>query len=217
MKKNSIIIQQIFFWLFIALFCHGCKEPAHLENDAEAILKSAYLRLGYTKQGLDYPGEEELLSWRKNKYYSKTYTVVQEGKRDLLDQIASDPQQVLMYTLDTISLECNQDTDTIEDDATAIGMELRCVGAITALYFFNRPDEDRTIITHLKKASSEVFDSVQNFRYEWQYNRPDPQAWIDALEKIPDDQVDKDITGSIVDNIKEAIRDPHPEKFGVML
>jgi hypothetical protein len=189
----------------------GCKKEQAVSDDFESNLKFIYNRLGLTKLGKEYPNHELLEIWKQNNSYSKTYQHVQNAKKELLVQIKTQPKRTLTFTLDTISMQCDRN----ENETATIDDELECIGSMTALFFFTSAEQDKVILKRLTKATPKVLTWLADFKYEWFYNRPDSQIWINEIDNISDNRLEQRLKETIVMRIKEARRDS--EKFGVML
>lgn len=226
MKMNKSVIRHACYIFLLVLAFAGCKEQKKTITDVEDSLKYVYTRLCLSKNGLEYPGEEQLKSWKKeHQPFSKTYLLVQDAKNELMAKIKANPERVLAYTLDTIDTACgysDEDRKAMEDSA-ALTIESECLGALTALYYFNEPDQDKVIINRLLKASPVVLGRITDVDwFEWHCNRPNPQVWVEAIKEIPDDQIGRDLKEGLLWNF-ETVLDPDSQlnrmkmKFGVML
>lgn len=214
---RKIFILPICCIFLVLVFCSSCRERHSGADKYASLLMTVYQRLGYTKLGKDYPSHDLFEIWKQNNFESRTYQQVQSAKKELQAKIANDPERILNFTLDAIGRQCNQDIDQMikEDQTAVIDVELECVGAITALYFFEKPDQDKMILDRLPNSSPRVLNWLTEFRFEWIYNRPNPQRWIEAIENIPNIQIDWDRKATFIQNLKEAGHST--EKFGVML
>jgi hypothetical protein len=208
---KQISIRHIFLLVLMVFLSTGCKKEQAVANDFGSNLKFVYQRLGYTKIGKEYPNQELLEIWKQNNSYSKTYQHVQNAIKELLDKIKAEPKRTLAFTLDTVCLQCDRD----KHEATTIDDELECIGSMTALFFFTSDEQDKVILRRLTQATPNVLTWLSEFKYEWFYNRPNPQRWINEIEKISDNRFEQRLKETIIYRIKEAKHDS--EKFGVML
>lgn len=218
MKIRYMAFCSVFFYLlFVILSFEGCKESHTKNNGFTLSLKMAYQKLWLTKGGLEYPPRQEILERCKKSKDScfKTYRSVQEGKKALLSKILIDPERALSFTLDTICVQCEKNIEEIKDKNKALEAEGECLGAITALFFFYKDGQDRAILDRLLKQSSQVLSRIARHRCEWFHNRPKPERWIEAIEKLPDDQLEQWKKETIIEELKKNIKDI--EKFGIML
>jgi len=217
--KMKIVQLGLYFLLLLLSTC--CSERQAIHDDFEFSLRLTYESLGLTKQGLDFPSQEALEICKQErsdcKNYSRNYIAVQNAKKNLLAKIAAYPERTLAFTLDTMCLECSQDTDKMskKGKVAAVEVELRCLGAIVALYYFNQNYQDQIIIDRFTNAPAEVLQWIAEGRYEWFYNRPTPEKWIEAINKIPDDRLEPALKKTMIQRISSAAN--KPEKFGVML
>lgn len=221
MKTHPLIILSICGIIIMVLLSEGCREQA-VADDFEAALRTTYQNIGLTKIGLDYPSQEALEICKQHragceKDYSRNYVIVQNAKKELLAAISANPKRALAFTLDTMCRQCDKNTERLrkENEVAAFDVSLECLGAITALYYFDQDDQNQIIMDRLTKPVPQVLMWLTRFQFEWIYNRPHPQRWIEALEKIPDNQLKRDLKATIIEDFKEAGH--HTEKFGVML
>lgn len=204
------------------ILCVGCIQNKVVADKFDFSFPSIYQSLGLTKIGLDYPTQEALENckqYRANceKDYSQNYISVQKAKKELLANIAIDPQHSLAFTLDTMCLQCGKNTEALrkENEVAALETSLECLGAITALFYFNDMDQDKIIMNRLLEPSPQVLTWLSKFRFEWIYNRPDPDKWIASLDKLPSGELDPDMKNAIIQAFEEA--KVGFEQFGVML
>ncbi len=207
---------------FCILLLAGCCKPCLVRDDFELALKWAYHDLHLAHMGLEYPPRKEILEscWKsRDRGCLDAYLSVQQGKKIVLNNKDIDPNRTLSFTLDTICKQC----DMALDHHKGIGVESECIGAVTALYFFNSEDEDKIILNRLEKASPLVLDWVLDGpRAEWFYNRPDPERWIDFVNNLPDETIEQMARPSeemersfIADKFKT--KESEIEPFGLML
>ncbi|MCP3872914.1 MAG: hypothetical protein GY699_07140 [Desulfobacteraceae bacterium] len=228
MKRRYMHISRIIILCFIFLILSICSCNRHQANSDNytSSLKTAYQALWMTKGGLEYPPRQEILDickQGKDPGCLKVYKHVQEGKETLLSKIASDPERTLAFTLDTICTQCEYGIDEVANEKKGLEIEGECLGAITSLYFFNKDHQDKVILDRFKNASPKVLTWVfATSRFEWFYNRPNPDRWIEFSNNIPDDII-KEMARPpgemqrefIIEEFEKKIDDI--EKFGVML
>ncbi|MCI0505835.1 MAG: hypothetical protein L0Z73_06950 [Gammaproteobacteria bacterium] len=202
MNKLTIVILSV-------LLLSGCSQSANADKDFEAQLDNAYEALNLARLGLDYPPNQEILdNCVKDNDSSclRAYNRVQEGKKFLLETISRDEDRVLRITLNRIETKCA--SEKTEDSFI-------CTGAVVSLYFFNKEHHQPQIMDALLNKGENLVKWVFFMRFEWMYNRPDPDEWIAFVKSLPDDvmpPIEKDIEINTFEKSKQPF-----EKFGVML
>ncbi len=224
-NRHTTFCGAFFYLLFFIIFFEGCNKHHTNNDDFTLSLKTTYQRLCATKLGLDYPPRQEILDLfkqGKDPGRLKTYQSVQVGKKDLLSKLSIDPERTLSFTLDTICTQCEK-TDKIEDKEKSFELQQQCLGALTALYFFNKDQQDKAILDRLHKASPNVLTwAFSTFRFEWFYNRPKPNRWIEFSKNIPEEILKQMAKPPgemqreyIIERFEKNIDDI--DKFGIML
>ena len=207
--------------LVAVLIVNGCCRLCVTQADFEMDLKWAYRDLWLAKRGLEYPPDKKNLElcWQsRDQGCINAYMSVQQGKRILLYKKDTDPVRTLSFTLDTICQQCNMDIDHNK----GINIESECIGAITALYFFNSENDDKIILDRLVKASPKVLAWVlDGTRAEWYHNRPHPEDWIEFVNKLPDKIIEH--MGSLPEKLEKSYitdkfrkKESQIEPFGIM-
>ncbi len=228
MKRRHMHISRVIilcFILFILFVCSCNRHKADSDNFSSS-LNTAFQALWMSKGGLEYPPDQdylELCKQGKDPGCLKVYKHVQEGKETLLKKIESDPERTLSFTLDTICTQCEYGIDEVANEKKGLEIEGECLGAITSLYFFNKDQQDKIILDRIKKVSPKVLSWIfVTTRFEWFYNRPKPDRWIEFIKSIPEKTL-KEMGGphriiekeTRIEEFEKKIDDI--EKFGVML
>jgi hypothetical protein len=206
---------------FILMLVVGCCKPCIVKDNFELGLKWAFQDLALASIGLEYPPSKKVLEscWEgRDRACLDTYLDVQQGRKILIHRKDTDPARALSFTLNTICKQC----ETPADNEKGVGSEMECIGAIKALYFFNSPDEDMMIIKRMENASPRVLGWVLDGpRAEWYHNRPDPDRWIEFVNRLPDETIEQMADPSekiersfIADKFKKT--EVEMEPFGIM-
>ncbi len=217
-KRHMIIYRTILYLLLLILLFEGCNKNYEKNDEFAFSLKGAYQKLWLANWGLEYPPRQDILDLckqGKDPSCLETYQYVQEGKETLLSKISSDPEKALSNTLDTICMQCEKNIEEIKDENKALETESVCFGALTALYFFDKDDQDKAILDRLLKQSSQVLSRIARHQFEWFHNRPEPERWTKAINKLSDEKLERWKKEAIIEEIEKDIKSI--EKFGVML
>ena len=202
MNKHAIVMLSV-------LLLGGCSQPANAGKNFETQLDNAYEALNVARLGLDYPPNQEILdNCVKDNDSSclRAYKRVQEGKKFLLAAISRDEDRVLRITLNRIETKCASEKN---------GDSFICIGAVVALYFFDKQHHQPQIMDALLNKGENLIKWVFFMRFEWMYNRPDPDQWIAFINAVPDDILPANEKVPVIrhfERSKQAF-----EKFGVML
>lgn len=218
--KKTIFIIVVAHLLVVTTGFIGCKQSKKLSEGEQNSLKSVYYKMAYSKNGLEYPRNPEILKRckaGKDKSCLESYQYVQEGRETLQVIIVKDAEAALEYTLDTICVQCgkeiinSRDKDKIEE---SLKVENECLGALTALFYFAEKEQDEIIRGRLLKQPPKVIEWLGRSRFEWFYNRPEPEKWISAIKSKPDDKIDPATKEVTIKHFQTPIDDI--EKFGIM-
>lgn len=208
MKKS---LSSLFLLLFVTIAICNASDNENKKLD----LMGAYSKIWYTHSAINYPhSKEKLNNCIKNNDATclSCYKEVKAAKQYLLDQIATHPDKVLTFTLDTIFNYCQKEpAETFE---AIIQDESLCFGAVIAIYFFDQEKHDLIMLDRIKDAPPKVLDKVFG-NFEWLYNRPSPQRWIKFIEKLPEKVMTKGGKSFFIDRLKMKKGDY--EEFGLML
>ncbi|HEY5603290.1 MAG TPA: hypothetical protein VIM41_09290 [Gammaproteobacteria bacterium] len=202
MNKHTIIMLSV-------LMLGGCSDSANAGKDFEAQLDNAYEALNVARLGLDYPHYQSILDdcvRDKDKSCLGVYKDVQSAKKFVLEAISRDEDRVLRITLNRIETKCASEKN---------GDSFICTGAVVALYFFDKQHHQPQIREALRIMPNISFKRVFSLKYEWMYNRPDPDQWIAFIKSLPDHVMppnEKKIEIETFEKSKQLF-----EKFGVML
>lgn len=182
------------------------KNGYSLEQNFKDTLRQAYQYLGYSHHGLDYPGNKEILDrCIKNQIEPclRVYHKVKEAKQVILTYIGSDRQKIFQFTVDTIMSDCDQQAH-----------QPTCFGAVVALYFFNEAQEDDQLFKVIAKATPEVFGNLFLKRFEWYFNRPCPDKWINFIQSAR--KLTAEDKAQLITYFKQAKQENYTA-FGIML
>ena len=202
MDKHTIVMLSV-------LLLGGCSDSANAGKDFEAQLDNAYEALNLALYGLTYPHYQRILDdciKDRDESCLRSYKRVQEGKKFLLAAISRDEDRVLRITLNRIETKCASEKT---DDSIV------CTGAIVALYFFDKQHHQPQIREALRIMSQPSFKRVFSAKYEWMYNRPDPDQWIAFIKSLPDHVMPPNEKKIEIETFEKS-KQPF-EKFGVML
>ncbi len=206
-----------FLILSILLSSVACANSAEPSDDLESSLHEAFKAIYLSHFGLEFPPNQEIANIcyaTQDESCLSTFERVMDGKRYIVSQVRADADRVLQITLDTIfRYAAIPDNGTRQTDEDLIEESTAGYGAVMALYFFDRYGQDRKIVGRMKFATPEVLRSLFRIDYEWQYNRPDPQRWIDFVEALPE----KSFPASLKEEIISCFRKSDRTKFGLML
>ncbi len=205
-----------FLILSILLPSNACAAEAKSIDNLEYSLQEAFRAISFIHYGLDFPPNQDIVDRcyaNRDESCLRTFEPVIDAKRYIVTQVRADPDRALQITLDTIFKFTEVQADAI-DRITNEGLSEECTyhGAIMALYFFNRDEQDRKILDRIKSAPLRVLNSLFG-DYEWQYNRPEPQRWIEFVKALPE----KDFPASHKEYIISCFRKAGRKKFGLML
>jgi len=142
-------------------------------------LEEAYRRLYLSTFALEFPSSKEAFDiCTRNQVQSCLELVARarEGKEMLR---AVEPQTALEHTLEVIGSACPREGPDQQEV---------CLGAIVALYFFREREQDALILRAVLNADRATQRKLLGpVPFAWHGNRPEPERWIDALSKLPDD------------------------------
>jgi len=202
MNKQAIVILSM-------LLLGGCSDSANAGKNFEAQLDNAYEALNLASLGLTYPHYQHRLEdciQNNDESCLRSYKRVQEGKKIVAEAISRDEARVLHISLNRIQTKCV--SDKVEDSTV-------CIGAIVSLYFFDKDHHQLVIMDALRAMPHISFKQVFASKYEWMYNRPDPDQWIAFIKTLPDDKMPATRKKSTIDDFEKSKQ--LFEKFGVML
>lgn len=202
MKKTVIC-------LVVCFLLSGCISSASADKAFESKLDKAYEKLYSARFGLEYPPNQKILDLcikHNDKSCLSVYTYVQSAKKFIHEAIENDDPIVLSNTLNKITVRC-ADGNNIKD--------FTCVGAVIALYFFDKEKHQQLIRDALAASGNHVIKLVFSSRYEWMYNRPDPDQWIKFVDSLPESAIPTAEKDAFVKYFEESKKSY--EKFGVML
>ncbi len=212
--KNLICIS-----ILLALsLVDACSAKDNRSGDLEPALHNAFRAIYLSTYGLEYPGDDEGVAHciaYKDKDCLKTFNDVMDAKQLIVDQIQADPERVLNITLETIFTYADLISDQkARQDSSGIipNEETTYTGAIMALYFFNRDEQDQVILTRMKKAPLKVLEELFG-AYAWLYNRPHPERWVAFVETLPENSFSIQHKKTIIDTLKTT----DYKKRGIML
>jgi hypothetical protein len=214
--KNLICIS-----ILLALFpVITCSAKDNRSDDLEPALHKAFRAIYLSTYGLNYPGTEDRVAnciARKVKDCLDTFNDVMDAKQLIVDQIQADPERVLKITLDTIFTYAELVPDPkipLKDPNEGLHEESTYTGAIMALYFFNRDEQDQVILNRMKKAPLKVLEELfYTAAYAWLHNRPHPERWVAFVETLPENSFSIRRKKTIIDTLKTT----DFEKRGIML
>ncbi|MCI0507596.1 MAG: hypothetical protein L0Z73_16000 [Gammaproteobacteria bacterium] len=202
MNKLTIII-------LLVLMLGGCSNSSNAGKDIEAQLDKAFAALWLADLGLEYPHDQGILDYcvkNNDEACLRAYQQVQGGKKIILETIAQDEALVLRTTLNRIEIKCA--SEKTEDSIV-------CTGAVVSLYFFNKDHHQAQILASLRAMSSTSFKRAFSGKYEWMYNRPDPDEWIAFIKSLPDHTMPANEKVPVIRHFEKSKQTF--EKFGVML
>jgi hypothetical protein len=211
----------IFVLILLALsLAAACSAKDNRSGDLEPALHKAFRAIYFSTYGLDYPGPDEGVAdciAYKDTDCLKIFNRVMDAKQLIVDQIQADPERVLNITLDTIFTYADliSAQKTRQDSSGIIpNEETTYTGAIMALYFFNRDEQDQVISNRMKNAPPKVLEELfYTAAYAWLYNRPHPERWVTFVETLPENVFSIEHKKLIIDTLKTT----DFKKDGIML
>ncbi len=205
----------IFLILSILLPSAACAAEAKPTDNLEYSLQEAFRAIYFSHFGLDFPPSQDIVDrcyTNRDESCLKVFERVMDGKRYIVTQVQADPDRALQITLDSIFQYAVVPADAINRNEGLTKEECIYHGAVIALYFFNRDEQDRKILDRMKSAPLKILDSLFG-NYEWQLNRPEPERWIAFVKALPE----KDFPASHKEYIISCFRKAGRKKFGLML
>jgi hypothetical protein len=196
----------------------ACSAKDNRSDDLETALHHAFRAIYLSTYGLNYPGTDEGVAYciaYKDKDCLDTFNYVMDAKQLIVAQIQADPERVLNITLDTIFTyaELIPDPKTRQDSSGIIPNEQTTyTGAIMALYFFNRDEQDQVIFNRMKNAPLKILEGLFGAD-AWLYNRPHPERWVTFVETLPENPFSIQHKKTIIDMLKTT----DFKKDGIML
>jgi hypothetical protein len=163
------------FMLFLATGI-DCMAVDKQQKELEAYLQKAFYLIYLAVDGLEYPDSVSNLNdcvKTKDVACLRTHKSVLEGKK-MIKSIAS--TKVLDTTLDIIEKTCPS-----KDEEQANAM---CDGGITSLYFYTLPEQDAKILNRIKNYPKRIRKTIFRHDQFWFYNRPNKDAWINAVSTM---------------------------------
>lgn len=122
--------------------------------------------------------------------------------------------EALRQTLDAVDKRCRK------QPLTSRSLEVQrdsCRGAATMFYFFGRNEEDRSIVSFLKKLDPDtlanMFINNKVYTGDWVTNRPNKSRWLSFIDSLV--VLDSDPPGR--SGYKNIFLHPPPEHTGIML
>lgn len=143
-------------------------------GERDPIFSNLALAIG----GLDFPHtREQLALCRKTDDESclKTYRAVKTARKSLFSRPR---QQARQMTFDTIRETCPKPQADLPTEST-------CMGAVIALYFFSRPEDDLSIREFFDKLPPFVLEKVLSSGGAWLSNRENKPGWKEWVSKSP--------------------------------
>jgi len=213
--KNLICI----FILLAFSLVSACSAENNRNGNLEPALQNAFRAIYYSTYGLDYPGDEEGIAHciaYKDEECLKIFNRVMDAKQFIVAQIQADPERVLNITLDTIFTyaEFMPDPKAKQSDPDEELHDVSTdIGAIMALYFFNRDEQDQVILNRMIKAPLKILEYLFYHPHAWMHNRPHPERWVTFVETLPENSFSIHDKKFLID----TLRTTDYKKFGIML
>lgn len=172
MSKVKLVCFNLIIIVMTFLMVSACDESK--KSDLTVVLKESFSGIYLSRYSKDYPFTKDVLGHCiKNKYEPclKIYHRVVDAKNTIISSVSDESLEI---TLNIIESEC-----MIKDDIEA---SINCHGGIMSLYFYNSPENDKYMLSRLKKYSEQLKILVFNNDYLWHYNRPDRDLWVKYIE-----------------------------------
>ncbi|NJD06405.1 MAG: hypothetical protein FIA97_07885 [Methylococcaceae bacterium] len=179
------MVSQAVCGLFSVLTFVGCSAAcAEPLGDDQSRLFHAFSTLGFVY--LDAPPTVDELRkcfQEHDKSCVGTYVDMKEAVDTLFDQGAN---TALSRVLSGLADFCNR--PPIPKGTPPQETWEACRGAASAFYFFSTPEEDRSIRAFFSRlpgsTQRNVVFKAKGFMDEWVNNRPDPQSWMELIDRL---------------------------------
>jgi hypothetical protein len=150
------------------------RTPAWGQAAGDERLEAIFSGLRLIHFGLEFPYTEEALENCRNVKDETCLATYDRAKSAKVALLRRPREEALQLTLATIAAAC---------DRAELDVESPCPGAVTALYFFSTPPDDRTIQAFLSSAPLSTVNQTLEQDTTWLRNRADKRSWRDWLDR----------------------------------
>jgi hypothetical protein len=161
--SSRFLVYLIGFWVFCS--CNQRLSPTVFEE------------LALVSVALEFPtSAEEIISCaRKDTSECRNYHRVVRAKASLLNQGPA----ALDATVEVIRLDCMGSLPNRDTRSRAWN---RCIGGLTALYFFSSPEQDEKVLEFFEKNPVLLCFAVAEQDFAWLHNRVHRERWRELFD-----------------------------------
>jgi hypothetical protein len=162
---------------FASLLLHVYLTGILLCSCKQRLNPEVFEDLALVEGALEFPGSIEEVSHcaRKDTHECRNYARAVRAKESILSRGPA----AMDATLETIRLNCELSLPrrAIRDEPWR-----RCIGGLTALYFFTSPAQDEKVLEFFEKNPVLLHMAVQEHDFAWLHNRVHQERWRKLLD-----------------------------------
>lgn len=171
-------------WCLAALLANVGSLPGHAADvspggePARVNSRELFTRIDYANDAKSFPVSPHALQRCREEGNRRCSTMFEEARDATRSLLANGRQVALEVTLQTLRSECMAGREAGEQSAS-------CRGAIGALFFFSRDEEDRRILSFFRTLDAGVVRAVLEAPWaEWCQNRPNEERWASYIDDL---------------------------------
>ena len=199
-----VLLRPIIFALFLIL-SFSCNAINSEQKNLEFILPKSFEQIYLAKFGLDFPKTVDALNrciQYNDKQCLKAYNKVTEGKKTIQSVSSS---HALETTLNIIEKACLSKDENLAN--------FTCYGGIISLYFYSSSEQDAKILERIKIYPKKIKNMIFDNEFYWFYNRPNKDAWINAVSTMNVDWENDTYKQHILSLFRKSIEEANGETW----